>query len=88
MRRDGTRVIGESVRPTNPARGPDAIVDELVAMCRDTIAQVGAEEPGASVVGMECSSVDIGAYSTGRPTTCDAASARSAKLHASSPANS
>lgn len=52
VRRDGARVIGERVRPTNVSRGPDAIVDELVAMCRDTIAEVAAKEPGARVAGV------------------------------------
>lgn len=44
-------MIGEHSRPTNVPRGPDAIVAELVAMGRETIAEVGREAPGATVVG-------------------------------------
>jgi glucokinase len=50
VRRDGGDVIGDHSRPTDPARGPDAIVDDLTAMSRHTVDQV--ERTGGHVVGL------------------------------------
>jgi glucokinase len=50
--RDGRRVIGEAARPTAPARGPEAIVAELVEMSRACMAEVRREAPDARVVGV------------------------------------
>lgn len=49
---DGSRVIGEHSRPTNPSRGPDAIVDDLVAMSRTTVDHLARAVPGATVIGV------------------------------------
>jgi len=50
--RDGSRVIGESARPTAPARGPEAIIAELVAMSRDCVAEVARTAPDSRVIGI------------------------------------
>lgn len=49
---DGSRVVGHQTRPTQAARGPDAIVDELVALGQSTLAMLELEVPGANVIGV------------------------------------
>lgn len=49
---DGSRVIGDHVRPTDPSRGPDAVVHDLVEMGRETLATLAATVPGAEVLGI------------------------------------
>ena len=49
---DGHRVVGDHSRPTDPARGPDAVVDDVLAMCRTTLDHVGRVDPGATVLGL------------------------------------
>ena len=49
---DGSRVVGAHSEPTNPARGPDAVVDGLVAMGRRTLETLASEVPGATVRGV------------------------------------
>lgn len=49
---DGSRVVGDHSRPTGPERGPDAIVDDLIAMGRHTLDILAREEPDAEVIGV------------------------------------
>ncbi len=49
---DGSRVVGHQTRPTMAARGPDAIVEELVALGQATLATLEREVPGARVLGV------------------------------------
>ncbi len=49
---DGTRVIGARTHPTRAARGPEAILAELVAMGQETIRELAEVEPGAHVIGV------------------------------------
>ena len=49
---DGSRVIGHQTRPTQASRGPDAIVEELVALGRSTLATLEREVPDAHVLGV------------------------------------
>lgn len=49
---DGSRVLGEHSRPTAPARGPDAVVGEIVAMARATIDRVAGLDPDARFLGL------------------------------------
>jgi glucokinase len=50
VRRDGGAVVGDHSRPTDPSRGPDAIIDDLEAMTRQTVSDV--ERAGGTVVGL------------------------------------
>jgi glucokinase len=50
VRRDGGAVIGDHSHPTEPSRGPDAIVSDLEEMSRHTIGLV--EASGGHVVGL------------------------------------
>lgn len=50
MRRDGGQVIGDHSRPTDPSRGADAIVRDLEAMSRHTMALV--ERAGGRILGL------------------------------------
>ncbi len=52
MATDGSRVMGEHSRPTAPARGPDAIVDDLVAMARESIDRLAGLDPDAAILGL------------------------------------
>jgi glucokinase len=49
---DGSRVVGEHSRPTVPSRGPDAVVSEILAMARITMAQVTQHDPDGSILGI------------------------------------
>jgi glucokinase len=49
---DGRHVLGEHTQPTDPGRGPDAVVDDVVAMCRTTLDHLARVEPGATVHGL------------------------------------
>ncbi|MEP6590571.1 MAG: ROK family protein [Gemmatimonadota bacterium] len=49
---DGSRVVGAHSVPTNPARGADAVVDDLVAMGRECLAKLELERPGSRVLGI------------------------------------
>ena len=49
---DGSRVVGSHSAPTNPGRGPDAVVHELIAMGKHTLATLAREVPDASVLGI------------------------------------
>lgn len=49
---DGSRVVGEHSRPTDPARGPDAILRDLVEMTDHTRAHLGRVAPGAELMGV------------------------------------
>ncbi len=49
---DGSRVLGDHSRPTDPTRGPDAVVNDIVAMVQQTRAQLLATEPAAEVLGL------------------------------------
>ena len=49
---DGSRVIGSDSAPTNPGRGADAVVHDLVSMGQQTLATLVREIPGAKVLGI------------------------------------
>lgn len=49
---DGSGVIGSHSAPTNPGRGPDAVVHDLVAMGEQTLATLQREVPGAQALGI------------------------------------
>lgn len=49
---DGSRVVGVHSAPTNPTRGPDAVMLGLVAMGRRTLATLAQEVPKARVLGI------------------------------------
>jgi glucokinase len=49
---DGSRVVGDHSRPTDPTRGADAVVLDIVEMVRLTQALLQASEPGAEVLGL------------------------------------
>ena len=49
---DGSRVVGAHSEPTNAARGADAVVDDIIAMARRTMATLQQEIPGATVLGV------------------------------------
>lgn len=44
--------MGEHSRPTTPGRGADAIVDDLVAMARESIDRLAGLDPDATVLGL------------------------------------
>lgn len=46
------RVVAECTRPTDVARGAQAIVAELIQLSRDCIARVESENPGDKVIGI------------------------------------
>lgn len=52
MATDGSRVMGEHSRPTAPGRGADAIVDDLVAMARESIDRLAGLDPDAAILGL------------------------------------
>jgi glucokinase len=52
VRMDGGRVIGDHSRPTDPSRGPDAVVHDLVTMVAESRQALLAAEPGAEVIGV------------------------------------
>ncbi|MEO5799645.1 MAG: ROK family protein, partial [Gemmatimonadales bacterium] len=49
---DGSCVLGSHSAPTNPGRGPDAVVHDLIAMGEQTLATLQREIPGAKVLGI------------------------------------
>lgn len=49
---DGSRVIGAHVRPTDPTRGADAVVDDIVAMVEHTREVLRFGEPDSDVLGL------------------------------------
>lgn len=49
---DGSRVVGTETRPTNPGRGTDAVIDEIIAMGTDALAALRTEIPDARVAGV------------------------------------
>jgi glucokinase len=49
---DGSRVLGEHSRPTNPTRGADAVIHDTVAMVEQTRTLLERAEPGADVIGL------------------------------------
>lgn len=49
---DGSRVVAPETRPTNPGRGADAVIDELIAMGTDALGTLRAEVPDARVIGV------------------------------------
>ena len=49
---DGSRVIGSHSAPTDPGRGADAVVHDLVAMGEQTLATLARELPGTTVLGI------------------------------------
>ena len=49
---DGSRILGAHTRPTEPARGPDAVINEIVAMVEHTREVLRFSEPGADVIGL------------------------------------
>ncbi|MDX2208455.1 MAG: ROK family protein [Gemmatimonadales bacterium] len=52
VRDDGGQVVAAASRPTNPKRGPDAVIDEIIAMGRETLSALAAEVPGSKVIGL------------------------------------
>lgn len=50
MRHDGGEVIGDHSRPTDPTRGPDAIIEDLEVMSQHTRGQV--EAAGGRIIGL------------------------------------
>jgi glucokinase len=52
VRMDGGRVVGDHSRPTDPSRGPDAVVEDLVTMVAESREALLLAEPGAEVVGV------------------------------------
>lgn len=49
---DGSRVVGDHSRPTEPSRGPDAIIQDLVEMADHTRTHLGRVVPGAELGGV------------------------------------
>ena len=49
---DGSRVIGAHVRPTDPTRGADAVIDDIVAMVEHTRKVVQIAEPVHEILGL------------------------------------
>ncbi len=49
---DDGRLVGQQSEPTDPARGPDAIVSALAAMGRRSCDILAREVPGAQVIGL------------------------------------
>jgi len=49
---DGSRVVGDHSQPTLPARGPDAVIADLVTMTRRTIDHATAIDPAATILGV------------------------------------
>lgn len=49
---DGSRVVGDHSRPTDATRGPDAIVEDLVAMADQSREQLARAVPGATLEGV------------------------------------
>lgn len=49
---DGSGIVGDHSRPTAPSRGPDAVLDEIVVMARDTITATRAATSGARILGI------------------------------------
>jgi glucokinase len=49
---DGSRVIGDHSQPTLPARGPDAVIADLVAMGNRVSDAVTGADPKADIVGV------------------------------------
>lgn len=49
---DGSRVLGDHSGPTDPTRGPDAVVNDIVAMVEQTRAQLMEAEPDAELLGL------------------------------------
>ncbi len=52
VRADDGSIVGEFTRPAIPSRGPDAIIAELVAMARQSIAAVNSVDQAGEVVGI------------------------------------
>lgn len=52
VRADDGSIVGEHSHPTIPARGPDAIIAELVAMSRNCIDAVASTDPEGEVIGI------------------------------------
>ncbi len=49
---DGSRVVAPETRPTNPGRGTDAVIDEIIAMGTNALAALRTEIPDARVAGV------------------------------------
>ncbi len=49
---DGSRVVGVHAAPTEPGRGPDAVVADLVAMGQQALGTLTRDVPGATVLGI------------------------------------
>lgn len=49
---DGSRVLGDDSHPTNPSRGADAVMADLIQMGKATIERLRAAEPGAEILGL------------------------------------
>lgn len=49
---DGSLVVGDHARPTNPGRGPDAIIEDLVEMTDHTRAELAQHTPGGRLIGV------------------------------------
>ncbi len=49
---DGSRVVGDHSRPTDPSRGPDAIIHDLIEMADHTRGHLGRIAPGAELMGV------------------------------------
>lgn len=49
---DGSRVIGDHSQPTLPGRGVNAVIGDLIAMARTTIATVRREDPAGEILGL------------------------------------
>jgi len=49
---DATRLIGNHSRPTLHGRGADAVITDLIAMARQSIAETRSADPGAEIIGV------------------------------------
>lgn len=49
---DGSRVVASETRPTNPGRGTDAVINEIITMGIDALATLRTEIPDAKVSGV------------------------------------
>ena len=48
---DGSRVVGDVKQPTDSARGPNAVINDVVTMARQAIAEVRRVDDAAEIVG-------------------------------------
>lgn len=49
---DGSRVVGDHSQPTDAGRGADAVIADVIAMSKRSIAELRAVDPGAEVIGV------------------------------------